>query len=245
MQGFKAFTWRRSRWSALSLLSTGLLIWLCCVAAAQGADEQGGKVPPSSEEVELTDVIVDGRVILKVRGTMAFPAKRRAAEIRQQIIATAKDESIPAGAVTLKEQVPNTAVLNGEVINYSTLTEQGLILHTTVGIGYETLWRQVEAMLKLAADRTSGLLKKPKPFVLEKALGDFGVTYELNAHCTDSTNLPQIYSALHRNILDVFNEYGVAIMTPSYTADPPKPKLVLEDQWYAAPAKPPDAGAGG
>ena len=51
--------------------------------------------------------------------------------------------------------------------------------------------------------------------------------------------MARIYSALHDNILDVFNEYGVAIMTPSYMADPAEPKLVPKDQWYAAPAKPP------
>jgi small-conductance mechanosensitive channel len=79
--------------------------------------------------------------------------------------------------------IPNTAVLNGEVINYTTLArQQGLILHTEVGIGYETPWRQVEAMLKLAASRTSGLLKKPKPFVLEKTLGDFAVTYSFSVN---------------------------------------------------------------
>jgi len=136
--------------------------------------------------------------------------------------------------------IPNTSVLNGEVINYSTLArKEGLILHTTVGIGYETPWRQVEAMLKQAADRTGGLFKKPKPFVLQKELGDFAVTYEINAFFADPKNMAHIYSAMHRNILDVFNEYGVAIMTPSYEADPPEPKLVLKDQWYAAPATPP------
>ena len=101
--------------------------------------------------------------------------------------------------------IPNTSVLDGEVINYSTHAQKyGLILHTRLGIGYETPWRQVEAMLKLAAARTSGLLEKPKPFVLQKGLGDFAVDYELNAHCTDPKNMVQIYSALHRNILDVF-----------------------------------------
>jgi small-conductance mechanosensitive channel len=131
--------------------------------------------------------------------------------------------------------IPNTTVLNGEVVNYSTLArEQGLILHTTVGIGYETPWRQVEAMLKEAAARTSGLLDKPKPFVLQKALGDFAVTYEINAFCNDPKNMAHIYSALHRNILDVFNEYGVAIMTPNYVADPPEPKLVPQDA-HSAP----------
>jgi small-conductance mechanosensitive channel len=141
--------------------------------------------------------------------------------------------------------IPNTSILNGEVINYTTLAEErGLILHTAVGIGYETPWRQVEAMLHLAANRTPGLLKKPEPFVLQTGLGDFAVTYELNAHCNDPTAMPQLYSALHRNILEVFNEYGVAIMTPAYVSDPAEPKIVPKDQWYASPATP-HAGAGG
>jgi small-conductance mechanosensitive channel len=142
--------------------------------------------------------------------------------------------------------LPSTAILTGEVVNFSSLAEkQGLILHTTVGIGYETPWRQVEAMLRLAAERTSGLLRKPEPFVLQKALGDFAVTYEINAYCSDPKHMMQLYSALHRNILDVFNEYGVAIMTPAYEGDPEQPKLVPKDQWYAAPATPaPEKGAG-
>jgi small-conductance mechanosensitive channel len=136
--------------------------------------------------------------------------------------------------------IPSTTILNGEVINYSTLaTEQGLILHTTVGIGYETPWRQVEAMLKLAANRTTGLLKKPAPFVLQKGLGDFAVTYEINAYCENPKSMMQLYSALHQNMLDVFNEYGVAIMTPAYVSDPPAPKVVPKEQWYAAPAAAP------
>jgi len=136
--------------------------------------------------------------------------------------------------------IPSTTILSGNVINYSSLAEQhGLILHTTVGIGYETPWRQVEAMLKLAADRTPGLLKRPEPFVLQKSLGDFAVTYEINAHCANPRHMMQHYSNLHRNILDVFNEYGVAIMTPAYVADPPEPKMVPENKWYAEPASPP------
>jgi small-conductance mechanosensitive channel len=136
--------------------------------------------------------------------------------------------------------IPNTSILNGEVVNYTTLAQQqGLILHTTVGIGYETPWRQVEAMLKLAAERTDGLLKEPAPFVLRKGLGDFAVSHELNAYCSNPASMARIYSALHGNILDVFNEYGVAIMTPSYEADPAEPKLVPKDQWYAPPAAPP------
>jgi small-conductance mechanosensitive channel len=140
--------------------------------------------------------------------------------------------------------IPSTAILNGQVVNFTSLAEQqGLILHTTVGIGYETPWRQVEAMLKMAANRTPGLLKKPEPFVLQKSLGDFAVNYEINAHCANPQHMMQHYSNLHRNILDVFNEYGVAIMTPAYVADPPEPKLVPQDEWYAAPAASPSTAS--
>ncbi len=137
--------------------------------------------------------------------------------------------------------IPNSNILNGEVVNYSSLAmQQGLILHTTVGIGYETPWRQVEAMLLEAAARTPGLLREPQPFVLQKTLGDFCVTYEINAHCGEPQAMNQLYTALHRNILDVFNEYGVQIMTPAYEGDPGQPKVVPKEHWYAAPAKPPE-----
>ncbi len=135
--------------------------------------------------------------------------------------------------------VPNSSVLNAEVINYSTLARSaGLILHTTVGIGYETPWRQVEAMLLEAARRTAGLKQEPAPFVRELALGDFCVTYELNAYCSDAHAMNALYAAMHRNILDVFNEYGVQIMTPAYEGDPPEPKLVPKDRWFTPPAAP-------
>ena len=133
--------------------------------------------------------------------------------------------------------VPNSQILAGEVLNYSSLARaHGLILHTEVGIGYETPWRQVEAMLLLAAERTSGLSREPAPFVLEKALGDFAIVYELNVYCGNVQAMNRLYAELHRNILDVFNEYGVQIMTPAYEGDPPEPKLVRSSDWYAAPA---------
>jgi small-conductance mechanosensitive channel len=135
--------------------------------------------------------------------------------------------------------IPNSQIINGHVVNYSTLAKStGLVLHTTVGIGYETPWRQVEAMLLEAAARTAGLAREPEPFVLQTLLGDFAVTYELNVGCDDPRRMPQLYSALHRNVLDVFNEYGVAIMTPAYRADPPDAKVVPKDKWYLPPAKP-------
>jgi len=134
--------------------------------------------------------------------------------------------------------IPNSLILNSQIENYSSLAEKrGLILHTTVGIGYETPWRQVEAMLLTAVERTPGLLKDPPPFVLQRKLGDFCVEYEVNAYCRDAQAMMALYTALHRNILDVFNEYSVQIMTPAYVADPQQAKLVSKERWYLPPAK--------
>jgi small-conductance mechanosensitive channel len=137
--------------------------------------------------------------------------------------------------------IPNSEILNSHVVNYSSMAkDQGLILHITAGIGYETPWRQVEAMLIESAARTPGLLEEPPPFVLQLALGDFCVTYELNVYCNQPHDMMELYTLLSRNILDVFNEYGVQIMTPAYIADTEQPKIVPKDQWYTSPAILPD-----
>jgi small-conductance mechanosensitive channel len=141
---------------------------------------------------------------------------------------------------TLKNElviIPNSMIINGDVQNYSTLAgKDGLILHSRIGIGYEAPWRQVEAMLLEAVARTPGLIRERPPYVLLKELGDFAVFYEINAYCDDARNMTRLYSALHQRILDVFNEYGVQIMTPAYEGDPQQPKVVPQQQWYAAPA---------
>ena len=73
--------------------------------------------------------------------------------------------------------------------------------------------------------------------MLQTALGDFAITYELNAYTDRPGEMGPIYGEMHRNILDVFNEYGVAIMTPAYEGDPEQPKLVPKDRWYTEPAR--------
>lgn len=138
--------------------------------------------------------------------------------------------------------IPNSVILNSSVVNYSSMAREGeLIVHTTVGIGYETPWRQVESMLLRAASRTGGVADDPAPFVLQHALGDFCVTYEINVYCNDAQDMPFVLARLHRNILDVFNEFGVQIMTPAYERDPEEPKMVPREQWYTPPAEPPPA----
>jgi len=134
--------------------------------------------------------------------------------------------------------IPNSSIVQANVLNYSALCrEQGLILYTRVGIGYEVPWRQVEGMLLLAAERTPHVRREPPPFVLHLKLGDFAVEYELNVYCDDAHAMEELYTELRRNVLDAFNEYGVQIMTPEYESDPREAKVVPRDKWYAAPAR--------
>ncbi|MCA0872358.1 mechanosensitive ion channel family protein [Seohaeicola saemankumensis] len=122
--------------------------------------------------------------------------------------------------------IPNAQLLNSDVINYSKKVDgSGLLVHTTVGIGYEESPDKVEAMLIEAARRTKGLKTRPGPFVLWTALADFAINYQVNAYSTRGASIPQIRSDLHRNIVEVFNENRVQIMTPSYHADPNEPKI--------------------
>ena len=72
--------------------------------------------------------------------------------------------------------------------------------------------------------------------MLQTALGDFAVTHQINVYCDTARTMSRTYAALHRNILDVFNENGVQIMTPAYEGDPEQPKIVPPEQWHASPA---------
>jgi small-conductance mechanosensitive channel len=95
-----------------------------------------------------------------------------------------------------------------------------LILHTTVGIGYDVPWETVEELLIDAAGRVEGLRDEPPPFILEQSLDNYSVTYELNVYCTEPGRIPYLYADLHRSILTVFRERGVEIMTPTYVSLP-------------------------
>ncbi len=134
--------------------------------------------------------------------------------------------------------IPNSIIASSSITNYSALArERGLMLQTEVGIGYEVPWRQVEAMLLEAAKRTPSLLAEPGAFVNQRQLGDFSVFYQLNVYTDTPIGMMRTYSALHQNILDVFNEHDVQIMTPAYEGDPDTPKVVPKERWFAQPAK--------
>jgi small-conductance mechanosensitive channel len=115
--------------------------------------------------------------------------------------------------------IPNNTMLGSHVINLSQQAREGegLILPTTVTIGYDAPWETVHALLIAAAKATKHILPLPLPFVLQTALNDFYVSYELNAYTDAPEYIPRIYSELHQNIQDKFNEGGMEIMSPHYT----------------------------
>jgi small-conductance mechanosensitive channel len=140
--------------------------------------------------------------------------------------------------------ISNSQVLGAVTRNYSRAVKgKGFIVDTTVTIGYDTPWRQVNAMLVEAAKRTPGILSDPAPRVFQIALSDFYPEYKLvcQAIPTEARPRAEVMSALHANVQDVFNEHGVQIMSPHYLSDPATAKVVPREQWYAAPAKPPPA----
>lgn len=115
--------------------------------------------------------------------------------------------------------VPNSLVLSGHTTNYSTNSKDtGLIVHTTITIGYDVPWKKMHETLIEAACRTEMLLKDPKPFVLQTSLDDFYVSYQINAYTHDANKQAVIYSNLHQNIQDACNENGIEIMSPHYKA---------------------------
>ena len=137
--------------------------------------------------------------------------------------------------------IPNSLIVQSEVVNYSRYARAGgLLLHSTVSIGYDAPWRQVEALLLEAARRTEGLLKTPEPFVRKLELDDFYVKYQINAYCDDAGRMSALYSELHANIIDEFNKHGVQIMSPHFLAQPGEPVVVPKAKWFEPPAKPPD-----
>ncbi len=115
--------------------------------------------------------------------------------------------------------IPNGAILGNQILNYSALARtRGLILHTTVTIGYDAPWRTVHELLVRAALSTEGVLPEPAPFILQTSLNDFHISYELNAYTDRANELQDTYSRLHQAIQDSFNEGGIEIMSPTFYA---------------------------
>lgn len=138
--------------------------------------------------------------------------------------------------------VPNSVVVQREAINYSRFAGNGTAIRTTLTLGYDVPWRQVRAILLQAAEQVEGVRSRPAPFVLQVALSDFYIEYELIAYVDEPRARRQILSDLHVRILDLANAHGVQITSPHYVADPAAPIVVPRDRWFAAPAEPDPPG---
>lgn len=136
--------------------------------------------------------------------------------------------------------VPNAVVVSGKITNLSVPDNDtdgnGVNLTTGVTIGYDTPWRQVQAMLELAAHRASGIDHRQPPLVRQLGLMDWYVSYELQVRLLEETSLSDARTALHSNIQDVFNEFGVQIMSPNFVMQPKGSVVVAKEDWYAEPA---------
>ncbi|HWB33157.1 MAG TPA: mechanosensitive ion channel family protein [Acidobacteriaceae bacterium] len=132
--------------------------------------------------------------------------------------------------------IANAMVLSSHIVNFSASANLGgLILHTTVTIGYDAPWRTVHQLLINAALGTESILKDPTPFIYQTALDDFYVHYELNAYTDDPRRMARTYSDLHEHIQDCFNQAGVEIMSSHYTS-------VREGNWTTIPEQHRPAG---
>jgi len=133
--------------------------------------------------------------------------------------------------------MPNSVLVGTATKNYTRLGyPDGMIVSSTVTIGYGSPWRQVEGLLLLAADRTPEVRKQPGPYVLQRQLSDFYVAYTLIARITDAKRRIEILSDLHAHVQDAFNEFGVQIMSPHFMMQPQGAVVVPPSKWHAPPA---------
>jgi len=133
--------------------------------------------------------------------------------------------------------LPNGLVITSPTVNYTRLAgDKGAVVSATVTIGYDAPWRQVHELLELAAGRTPGLLPAPTPHVVQRALSDFYVEYQLVAQAEHSEERALVLSRLHAEIQDAFNAHGVQIMSPHFMAQPGAPVVVPPERWHAPPA---------
>ena len=134
--------------------------------------------------------------------------------------------------------IPNAVLVSQTTTNYSEFAEsEGVYAPTSVTIGYDTPWRQVQALLLMAAERTRRRAPRAEAGRASDGAQDFYVQYTLLVCLERHDQRGPILNALHANIQDAFNEYGVQIMSPNYEADPAAPKIVPKDRWFEAPGR--------
>lgn len=122
--------------------------------------------------------------------------------------------------------IPNQLLISKPVKNYSLKGPQtGNQISVRVSIGYDAPWRQVQALLKEAAKRTSQVLEDPAPYVLQNDLGDFYVVYEMYCHIPRNSEPAGVSSELKAHVQDCFNQAQIPIVSPHFSKPLPTPVL--------------------
>ena len=128
--------------------------------------------------------------------------------------------------------VPNKMVVEGQIVNYSSEEKgKGIFMHTTVTLGYDVPWRKVHEVMIEAAKRTPEIIDDPKPFVLQTALNDFSVAYELNGYTKNPSKMGLTYSELHQNLQDCLNEKGIEILSPHYKVERSSNETTIPEEY--------------
>jgi small-conductance mechanosensitive channel len=225
------------------------LVWLVALAAAYpyipGSDSEAVKglsllvgVMLSLGSTGLVSQAMSGLALIYSRALSAGDVVRVGdveGVVTEVGILSTKLVTVPGEEITF----PNSVVLGGAVRNYTRLSGgKGPLVVTTVTIGYDAPWRQVHALLVGAAAETRGLVRDPAPFVLQRALGDFYVEYQLLARLEKALERPTVLSDLHAHVQDAFNAAGVQIMSPHFVVQPKEPVLVPKERWEGEPAPP-------
>ena len=114
----------RTHW--LRLVGTAL-VWSAQVAAQQPASVQTERPagPDPGVVQRMAPVVLDGVTLFQVRGTFAFPAEQRAAEIADRIRAFAADRSVPIESLTVRETPEATFVVAGDYRLFAVLDADG------------------------------------------------------------------------------------------------------------------------
>jgi small-conductance mechanosensitive channel len=156
-------------------------------------------------------------------------------EVLEVGLLAAKIRTIEGQEVT----IPNSVLVGTLTTNYTRLGyPDGMIASTTVTIGYDAPWRQVHALLLLAAERTTNIRKQPEPYVLQRQLSDFYPEYTLIVRLGEQKMRIETLSNLHSNIQDAFNEFGVQIMSPHYMVQPERSVVIPRSKWHQSPSAP-------
>ncbi|MBE9031989.1 mechanosensitive ion channel [filamentous cyanobacterium LEGE 11480] len=152
---------------------------------------------------------------------------------------------------TLRNQVitvPNSILAASQIthVGHSRWSDetQPLVIHATIKIGYQTPWRQVHTALIEAAQQTSEILETPDPFVMQTALDEAYVRYEIKAYTAQPLLAAEIQSELHQNIQDICNEAGIELVAPAYSAMRDGNDPAMPEEYFSIKDIKPGARAG-